>query len=41
MTFAPADAARLRVLIFNEGAGFWLDGAATDSLSRVIRRFVR
>ena len=41
MTFAPAEAARLRVLIFSEGAGFWLDGAATDSLGRVIRRFVR
>jgi len=40
-TLAPADAARLRALVFTEGAGFWLDGAVTDSLGRVIRRFVR
>ena len=40
-TFAPADAARLHGLVFGESAGFWLDAAVTDSLGRVIRRFVR
>ena len=40
-TFAPAEAARLRSRVFSEGAGFWLDGTVTDSLGRVIRRFVR
>jgi len=40
-TFAPGEAARLRGLVFSEGAGFWLDGTVTDSLGRVIRRFVR
>ena len=40
-TFAPGAAARLRGLVFREGAGFWLDRAVTDSLGRVIRRFVR
>ena len=40
-TFAPGAIARLRALVFGEGAGFWLDGAVTDSLGRVIRRFVR
>jgi hypothetical protein len=40
-TFAPAQAARLRSRVFTEGAGFWLDAAATDSLGRMIRRFVR
>ena len=40
-TFVPGEAARLHRLVFTEGAGFWLDAAATDSLGRVIRRFVR
>jgi len=40
-TFVPSEAARLHRLVFTEGAGFWLDAAATDSLGRVIRRFVR
>ena len=40
-TFAPGELGRLRSLTFGENAGFWLDGAATDSLGRVIRRFVR
>ena len=41
MTFAPSEAARLRTRVYSEGAGFWLDGTASDSLGRVIRRFVR
>jgi hypothetical protein len=40
-TFVPAEAARLRSKVFGRGAGFWLDGTVTDSLGRVIRRFVR
>jgi hypothetical protein len=40
-TLAPAEAARLRARVFTDGAGFWLDGATTDSLGRVLRRFVR
>jgi hypothetical protein len=40
-TFAPGEAGRLRTLVFSEGAGFWLEGTVTDSLGRVIRRFVR
>ena len=40
-TFAPGETARLRAAVFSENAGFWLTGAATDSLGRVIRRFVR
>jgi hypothetical protein len=40
-TFAAGDAARLRATVFRENAGFWLTGAATDSLGRVIRRFAR
>jgi hypothetical protein len=40
-TFAPGEAARLRSVVFGENAGFWLTGTATDSLGRVIRRFVR
>jgi len=40
-TFVPSEWPRLRFAAFNEHAGFWLDGAATDSLGRVIRRFVR
>jgi hypothetical protein len=40
-TFAPAELARLQTVVFSEHAGFWLDGAATDSLGRAIRRFVR
>lgn len=40
-TFAPGEAARLRSAVFGENSGFWLIGAATDSLGRVIRRFAR
>jgi hypothetical protein len=40
-TFAPSEATRLRALLFGENEGFWLDGATTDSLGRVLRRFVR
>jgi len=40
-TFLPSEAARLRTSVFSDGAGFWLEGAASDSLGRVIRRFVR
>jgi len=40
-TFAPAELSRLRYAAFTEHAGFWLDGAATDSLGRVIRRFAK
>jgi hypothetical protein len=40
-TFAPGESARLRSSVFGENAGFWLDGAATDSLGRVIRRFAK
>lgn len=40
-TFAPSEAARLHTRVFSEGAGFWLDGTVTDSLGRVIRRFIR
>lgn len=40
-TFAAGNAARLRAAVFAENAGFWLTGAATDSLGRVIRRFTR
>ena len=40
-TFAPGETARLRASVFGENAGFWLDGAATDSLGRVIRRFAK
>jgi hypothetical protein len=40
-TFAQTEWARLRFAAFSEHAGFWLDGAATDSLGRVIRRFTR
>lgn len=40
-TFAAGEAGRLRTLVFSEGAGFWLEGTVTDSLGRVIRRFVR
>jgi hypothetical protein len=36
-----ADLPRLRSTMFGEHAGFWLDGAATDSLGRVIRRFAK
>ena len=38
---SPADWARLRPMVFGEHAGFWLDGTASDSLARVIRRFAR
>ncbi len=40
-TFAPAEWSRARYAAFTEHAGFWLDGAATDSLGRVIRRFAK
>lgn len=40
-TFAPGEVARLRSMVFRDNAGFWLTGAATDSLGRVIRRFAR
>ncbi len=40
-TFAPAEWSRLRYATFSDHAGFWLDGAATDSLGRVIRRFTK
>ena len=40
-TFAPSEWPRLRFTAFSEHAGFWLDGAATDSLGRVIRRFTK
>ena len=40
-TFAPSEWARLRFAAFSEHAGFWLDGAATDTLGRVIRRFTK
>jgi hypothetical protein len=40
-TFTPGEQARLRSAVFREHAGFWLTGAATDSLGRVIRRFAR
>jgi hypothetical protein len=36
---APADWAHLRAVVFGGHAGFWLDGAATDSVARVLRRF--
>jgi len=34
-------APRVRRIVFGENEGFWLDGTATDSLGRVIRRFTR
>jgi len=40
-TFAPSEVSRLHARVFSEAAGFWLEGTATDSLGRVIRRFVR
>ena len=40
-TFAQSEWPRLRLAAFSDHAGFWLDGATTDSLGRVIRRFVR
>jgi len=40
-TFAPGEWSRLRYATFSDHAGFWLDGAATDSLGRVIRRFIK
>ncbi|HET8713879.1 MAG TPA: hypothetical protein VFM23_09405, partial [Gemmatimonadales bacterium] len=40
-TFGSAEAARLRVPVFSENSGFWLDGAGSDSLGRALRRFVR
>jgi len=39
--FAPSEWQRLRYAAFSDHAGFWLDGAATDSLGRVIRRFTK
>jgi len=40
-TFAPSEWPRLRFAAFSEHAGFWLDGAAADSLGRLIRRFTK
>jgi len=40
-TFMPSEWSRLRYATFSDQAGFWLDGAATDSLGRVIRRFTK
>jgi hypothetical protein len=40
-TFVQSEWPRLRFATFSEHAGFWLDGAATDSLGRVIRRFTK
>lgn len=40
-TFAPSEWPRLRFAAFSEHAGFWLDGATTDSLGRMIRRFTK
>src|SRR5437867_3944158 len=39
--FAQSEWPRLRFAAFSDHAGFWLDGAATDSLGRVIRRFTK
>src|SRR2546430_769388 len=39
--FSAADWTRLRPLAFAEHAGFWLDGTASDSVARVIRRFAK
>ena len=38
---STADWARLRPSVFGEHAGFWLDGTASDSVARVIRRFAK
>jgi hypothetical protein len=40
-SFAQSELARLRVAAFTEQAGFWLEGAASDSVGRVIRRFTK
>jgi hypothetical protein len=40
-TFAPGEWSRLRFAAFSDHEGFWLNGAATDSLGRVIRRFTK
>ena len=40
-TFAQPQLTRLRFAAFSQHAGFWLDGAATDSLGRVIRRLAK
>src|SRR5262249_7695890 len=40
-TLAPAQLPRLRYAVFTEHAGFWLDGAATDSFGRMIRRLTK
>ncbi|HEY7195140.1 MAG TPA: hypothetical protein VH439_15460 [Gemmatimonadales bacterium] len=40
-SFAPARLPRLRLAVFSEHAGFWLDGAATDSLGRLLRRLTK
>jgi len=39
--FAPSELQRLRFAAFSDHAGFWLDGTATDSLGRMIRRFTK
>lgn len=40
-TLAAASLAHRHGSVFDENAGFWLDGAASDSLGRVIRRFAK
>jgi hypothetical protein len=40
-TFTAAELTRLRLAAFNEHAGFWLNGTATDSVGRAIRRFTK
>jgi len=40
-SFTPGELSRLRFAAFTEHSGFWLDGAATDSLGRVIRRLAK
>ena len=40
-SLAPAQLPRLRFAVFSKDAGFWLDGAATDSLGRMIRRLTK
>lgn len=40
-SFTSGELSRLRFAAFTEHAGFWLDGAATDSLGRVIRRLAK
>ncbi|HYX82266.1 MAG TPA: hypothetical protein VE714_07730, partial [Gemmatimonadales bacterium] len=39
--FAPGELARLRPAASSDQAGFWLDGAAPDSVGRLIRRSLK